>query len=635
MGKSIKTAVSLLLVAVLLISAAPISGFKINAYAADFQTGDIIEFGSYPQAKVTDEILLARLDEIEKEWISYGYYSGTGTYGDGKMAPDDYMKYCDITLDGEKYRAVFFDKYRGKCTHNSAITTVYSYNIHQSRNGYLINTVYYFKYEPLQWRILDPETGMLLCESIIDSQAFNNYMVTDEQNINIRYGDPDKTYSACNWEYSSIRAWLNDDFLNTAFTKVQQNKIQSLERETVSPWNSEFSSNPTTDKITLLSYREALTKKYGLNTDYNAKDPARFKTATDYAKCQGVYYAKYPDSDYGENKPWMLRTASNHSFINTVCTDGKVTNYYIDCDSSETFNGIAPVLNLVDLSDYEADEPNDGITWTYSNGCLTINGSGDMAERKNATDFEWYSLRNDVTLIKISDSITSVSANAFKDFTKLGELYLGKGLKNIAASAFSGCENLAIVTVNGKSTEISSSAFDNGSEITVIGKSNNGRSFAEQNGFNYVSVAFDVEKKVLNFSGKLTVYKAVPYFTITSFVVENSNAEYLCFDKLVFDGVESETISIDNVDPAENYLTLNNLYVSLKMFDGNQISFAKMLEMLENGEYDNFKFVIQDDDNGKREETFWDKVTHTFDAIFTSALKTFVKITNFFRNLFK
>lgn len=631
MQKLIKSILSFFLVAAIFLSVAPLNGLRIAANAADFQTGNTIEFGSYPQTKVTDEALLSQLDEIEKEWISYGYYSGTG-YSDGQMVPDDYMKYCDVTLNGEKYRAVFFDKYRGVYTPYTASPNLAYDDTYQSRNGYYINTTYYFKYEPLQWRILDPQTGMILCEYIIDSQAYNNYILVDEQDVNTRYGDPDKTYYASNWENSSLRAWLNNDFLNTAFTKAQQSKIQSLERETVSPWSSMFNSNPTTDKIALLSYQEALTKEYGLNTDYNAKDPARVKTSTDYAQCQGIEYNNHSDSVVNH---WVLRTSSGSNFINIVGSNGIVTNYYSDICTHETSGGIAPVLNLIDISDYEVTEPLDNISWTFDNGCLTITGSGDMAERTNASDFEWYSLRNDVNLIKIANGVTSVAANAFKDFAKLGEVYLGSSLNSIGSSAFSGCEKLALVTVNGNNTEIDSSTFDSSSRITVIGKSDNGRSFAEQNSFNYVSVAFDTEKKVLNFSGKLTIYEAVPYFSITSFVFENSDAEYLHFDKLIFDGVEGETISIDNVDPTENYLTLNNLYVSLKMFDGKQISFAQMLEMLQNGEYDSFKFVIQDDENGKHEESFWDKVTHTFDVIFTSALKTFVKITNFFRNLFK
>lgn len=631
MQKSIKSILSFFLVAAIFLSVAPLNGLRIAANAADFQTGNTIEFGSYPQTRVTDEALLSQLDEIEKEWISYGYYSGTG-YSDGQMSPDDYMKYCDVTLNGEKYRAVFFDKYRGVYTPYTASPNLAYDDTYQSRNGYYINTTYYFKYEPLQWRILDPKTGMILCEHIIDSQAYNNYILADEQDVNTRYGDPDKTYYASNWENSSLRAWLNNDFLNTAFTKAQQSKIQSLERETVSPWSSMFNSNPTTDKIALLSYQEALTKEYGLNTDYNAKDPARVKTSTDYAQCQGIEYNNHSDSVVNH---WVLRTSSGSDFINIVGSNGVVTNYYSDISTHETSGGIVPVLNLLDLSDYEVTEQLDNIAWTFDNGCLTITGSGDMAERTNTSDFEWHSLRNDVNLIKIANGVTSVAANAFKDFTKLGEVYLGSSLNSIGSSAFSGCEKLALVTVNGNNTEIDSSTFDSSSKITVIGKSDNGRSFAEQNSFNYVSVAFDTEKKVLNFNGKLTIYEAVPYFSITSFVLENSDAEYLHFDKLIFDGVEGETISIDNVDPTENYLTLNNLYVSLKMFDGKQISFAQMLEMLQNGEYDSFKFVIQDDENGKHEESFWDKVTHTFSEIFTSALKTFVKITNFFRNLFK
>ena len=103
-----------------------------------------------------------------------------------------------------------------------------------------------------------------------------------------------------------------------------------------------------------------------------------------------------------------------------------------------------------------------------------------------------------------------------------------------------------------------------------------------------------------------------------------------------------DTISIDNVDPSADYLTLNNLYVSLKSADGEQISFAKMLELLENGEYDAFKYVVKDDKNPEQEEkpkpdkkNFFDKIAEGLENLYTSALKTLSKVANFFRKLFK
>lgn len=85
------------------------------------------------------------------------------------MKPGDWMKYADFTYNGTKYRAVTFSQYRPYWTDNST-----SSGTNQDYNGYTTNNIYYFKYEPLKWRVLDPSTGLVLCESIIDSQAYSN-----------------------------------------------------------------------------------------------------------------------------------------------------------------------------------------------------------------------------------------------------------------------------------------------------------------------------------------------------------------------------------------------------------------------------------------------------------------------------
>lgn len=78
------------------------------------------------------------------------------------MKQGDWMKYADITLDGEKYRAVRFTAYRPDFIGDLASTTNGSYSM-QDDNGYKLNTVYYFKYEPLKWRVLDPKR--VLCSA--------------------------------------------------------------------------------------------------------------------------------------------------------------------------------------------------------------------------------------------------------------------------------------------------------------------------------------------------------------------------------------------------------------------------------------------------------------------------------------
>lgn len=291
------------------------------------------------------------------------------------------------------------------------------------------------------------------------------------------------------------------------------------------------------------------------------------------------------------------------------------------------------------------DEPKDSITWSFdsSDGHLFLSGSGDMLEREKTSDYEWYGFRSSIKSLTIGEGVTSVGANAFTGFVNLGEIIVGKDVKKIGDNAFAGCAKLSLISFAGEPGNISSSAFVGcNKRMTVIGENDLGKAFAQSNGFNYNPISFDSEKKVLNFGNTLTIYKDLPYTFIVYYVVKYSQSEYLHFDKLIFDGVIGDTISMDNVDKSAEYLTLNNLYVSLKSTDGEQISFARMLELLENGEYDAFKYVVKDDKNPEQEEKpkpekkdFFEKIAEGLENLYTNALKTLSKVANFFRKLFK
>ena len=176
MKKTFRRILSALLVAVMLVGVAPVGGIDLNVKSSaesgsSYKTGDIIEFGSYPQSKVTDSATVSKLDGVTKNWKSYNYYSGTGSRDDGNMKPSDYMQYADIVFNGNKYRAVTFSEYRPSTTGST-----HSDGTYQDDNGYYTGNVYYFKYEPLKWRVLDASTGLVVCDRAIDSQAYQNYI---------------------------------------------------------------------------------------------------------------------------------------------------------------------------------------------------------------------------------------------------------------------------------------------------------------------------------------------------------------------------------------------------------------------------------------------------------------------------
>ena len=317
------------------------TGSNDSVFKGTEATGTVINFGSYPQSKVTDSTTLKKLDKEPKQWESYEYYSGTGDWADGNMEPSDYMKYADIKLGGSKYRAVTFSEYRPEWT-----GWTHSSRTYQDDNGYYTNNVYYFKYEPLKWRVLDAGTGLVVCDSAIDSQPYNNYVLYADYEY---WGDSNKMHFAINWEYSSLRAWLNDDFYNTAFSKTQQDRIKELTRENKSTTDSEYDSNPTSDKITLLSYDDVFNTSYGFSSsrgDYasSAYDTARQRKGTDYAKCQGLYVYNSSGSSNNGNSWWWLRSPNDSDYAAGVNFGGWALSYCDGVYGSD--GGVIPALNL-------------------------------------------------------------------------------------------------------------------------------------------------------------------------------------------------------------------------------------------------------------------------------------------------
>ncbi len=84
------------------------------------------------------------------------------------------------------------------------------------------------------------------------------------------------------WENSSVRSWLNSDFLNEAFSDYEKNMI--LSAEISNPPNPEYLTycgNDTVDKIFLLNVQEI--------SDYFPSEYERRAIATQYAKDKELF----------------------------------------------------------------------------------------------------------------------------------------------------------------------------------------------------------------------------------------------------------------------------------------------------------------------------------------------------------
>lgn len=291
-----------------------------NKFIDQYSAGDIITYGTYPQTKVSTKSLINELNQIEAEWISYNYYTTN------KQC--DFMMYKDVTLNSNKYRAVKFTKYRDFYTTNTYTLDTYT----QEENNYHLDTVYWFKYEPIKWRVLSPETGLVICESIIDSQHF--YFKSND-----RKPSGNTIIYPNNWAYSDIRTWLNSSFFDTAFTEEEKDTIDTteLKNDAYRAETSRFNAENTFDKIYLLSLDEITKNEYGYeSTTWNSE--SRCMSGTDYALCQGL---RVHENGYSF---WRLRNAGD-AYIDTCYINNNGARLGSG-DSRSVVYGVVPVMNI-------------------------------------------------------------------------------------------------------------------------------------------------------------------------------------------------------------------------------------------------------------------------------------------------
>ena len=119
------------------------------------------------------------------------------------------------------------------------------------------------------------------------------------------------TQTTVSWDKCTLRTWLNDDFLNAAFT---QREIGAIETTTVDNgikqgytfWKTSGCSN-TQDRIFLLSYAEAA-EYFGLTHTYCAGMNSK-AAVTDYAAARAGYLDSAPkDADGKTIGIWWLRS---------------------------------------------------------------------------------------------------------------------------------------------------------------------------------------------------------------------------------------------------------------------------------------------------------------------------------------
>ncbi len=250
------------------------------------------------------------------------------------------LSLCEITL-GQSTPAKAAVSLQNPITDGNGVTTwdcIYFGNYYQSNSS---------TKEPIKWRVLsvNGNDAFLLADQNLDAKPYNEKST-------------DVTWATC-----TLRTWLNDAFLNTAFTSAEQVAIKNT---TVvnddNPYYDTEGGENTTDKVYLLSIAEASNTAYGFNGEFRTESETREAKNTAYAKECGAWTST--STEYEGNGCWWLRSPGDYSDLASSVSDNGY-GYGLD-DVYKDIIAVRPALHL-NLSS--------STLWSYA-GKVTANGRG-------------------------------------------------------------------------------------------------------------------------------------------------------------------------------------------------------------------------------------------------------------------
>lgn len=257
----------------------PIAGWrdvdeKIRAYSAKIEKLQAIVEENRIESERKAEITAKKVKKIKKNVKIVAIIAVIAFIG--------FVVYKSVILP-KQYKEAFIEEY-GQETYNklssAEVGDYITFGKYEQDNNTKNGT------EDIEWLVLDEKFGktLLISKYALDSQQYN------------------KSYTSVTWEDSSLRKWLNEQFIDDAFSDAEKNII--VKARVAANANPEFSSNPggtTHDKVFLLSLSEA----------------EKYFDSDDERKCQGTNYAvkKLCKKSYDINNDdysWALRTPGKY-----------------------------------------------------------------------------------------------------------------------------------------------------------------------------------------------------------------------------------------------------------------------------------------------------------------------------------
>ena len=260
------------------------------------------------------------------------------------------LSLCEITL-GQSTPAKAAVSLQNPTTNGNGVTTwdcIYFGNYYQSNSS---------TKEPIKWRVLSVHgnDAFLLADQNLDDKPYNEEAT-------------DVTWATC-----TLRTWLNDTFLNTAFTSAEQAAIKNttVVNEDNPYYGTEGGAN-TTDKVYLLSIAEAINTAYGFNGEVRTESETREAKNTAYAKECGAWTSTstgwWTSTSTEWNGCWWLRSPGVSSSLASRVTD----TGYIDDDGDIVYADLYAVRPALHLNLSSSN------LWSYAGKVTSKGGGGSL-----------------------------------------------------------------------------------------------------------------------------------------------------------------------------------------------------------------------------------------------------------------
>ena len=327
--------------------------------------------------------------------------------------------------------------------------------------------------EPIKWRVLsvNGNDAFLLADKNLDDKLYN------------------KEHTSVTWATCTLRTWLNDTFLNTAFKSAEQAAIKNtiVVNEDHPSCGTEGGEN-TNDKVYLLSIAEASNTAYGFNGEFHASSETREAKNTAYAEECGAWMS--PSTEYEGNGDWWLRSPGNSSAV----------------ASSVVFDGLGVDSNGVDVGDvHVAVRPalhlnlSSSTLWSYA-GKVTAKGGGGSSQ---PTSTPYVSAEDKKYITNIEKSLPNFS-NLGSAELKGPEISIGNNTFNIFKQKMS----MDLSFFDAANMTVNIDAKNKTAEVLLGIKSNNSATVKKDPNDTYWRESYqDVKSLVKSCGGKVNTTK--------------------------------------------------------------------------------------------------------------------------------